>query len=95
MEPDALSVERKAPSTELGYPYGVMVLTDGEVEGYARECVRLANLTIDPQIREHLFQMAREWMEVAMHEETTPELKSPFAQPARACCGPQRRKWNH
>jgi hypothetical protein len=42
--------------------------------------VRLANLTTDPQIGEHLFQMAGEWMAVAMHEKTTPKLKSRLAQ---------------
>jgi hypothetical protein len=44
-----------------------------EAENYARECVRLANQSADPAIRERLFQMAREWMAVAMHEEKTPE----------------------
>jgi len=52
---------------------------DVEAEGYARECVRLANRSADPAIRERLFQMAREWMAVAMHEEKMPEPKSPLA----------------
>jgi hypothetical protein len=30
--------------------------------------VRLAGLAGDPEIREQLLQMAREWMAVAMHE---------------------------
>jgi hypothetical protein len=46
-----------------------MRVTDEECEDYARECVRLANLTTDPTVREKLMQMAREWMAVAMHEE--------------------------
>jgi hypothetical protein len=46
-----------------------MKVTDEECEHYARECVRLANLTADPAIREKLMQMAREWIAVAMHEE--------------------------
>jgi hypothetical protein len=46
---------------------------DQEMEGYARECVRLAHQTVDPEIREQLLQMAREWMAVAMHEEKVPE----------------------
>jgi hypothetical protein len=48
---------------------------DREMEDFARECVHLANLTADPQMRERLFQMAREWMEVAMHEPKMPEPK--------------------
>jgi hypothetical protein len=35
---------------------------------YARECVRLAGLTDDQQIRDQLLNMAREWMGAAMHE---------------------------
>jgi len=41
---------------------------DSDCVGYARDCVRLATLTADEQIREQLMQMAREWMAVAMHE---------------------------
>jgi hypothetical protein len=50
---------------------------DHECEGYARECVRLANLTSDPNIRDQLMQIAREWMAAVMHEEKTPEPKVP------------------
>ena len=46
---------------------------DKECEGYAHECVRLAGLTDDHEIREQLFQMAREWMAQAMHEEKMPK----------------------
>ena len=35
---------------------------------YARECVRLAGLTDDQQIRDQLLNMAREWMGAAIHE---------------------------
>ena len=52
-----------------------MILPDKEVEGYARDCVWLAELTDDPEIREQLFQMAREWIAAAMHEERLPEPK--------------------
>jgi hypothetical protein len=41
--------------------------SDLEMEDFARECVDLANLTSDPQMRERFFQMAREWMAIAMH----------------------------
>lgn len=53
--------------------------SDKDIEGYARECVRLAQLTTDPQIRERLFQMAREWMALAMQEENGPEPDSALA----------------
>lgn len=41
---------------------------DKEMEGYARDCVRLAGLTDDPAIHEPLMQMAREWMQAALGE---------------------------
>jgi hypothetical protein len=53
--------------------------SDKDIEGYARECARLAQLTTDPQIRERLFQMAREWMAIAMQEENAPEPDSALA----------------
>ena len=54
--------------------------TDDECTGYARECVRLAGLTKDPQLRDQLLDMAREWMGAAMHDEAA-EIKSRW-QPA-------------
>ena len=54
--------------------------SDKDIEGYARECVRLAQLTTDPQIRERLFQMARAWMAVAMQEQNAPERFWPARQ---------------
>ena len=45
--------------------------SDREMEDFARECVDLANLTADPKLRERLFQMAREWVEIAMHPSET------------------------
>lgn len=41
---------------------------DDDCIGYARECVRLAGLTQDPELRDQLLNMAREWMATAMHE---------------------------
>jgi hypothetical protein len=59
---------------------GSAVMTsDREMEDFARECVQLANLTADPQMREPLFQMAREWMVVAMHEQKVSEPKLSLA----------------
>jgi hypothetical protein len=46
----------------------VVSTVDEECIGYARECVRLAGLTQDQQLREQLLNMAREWMATAMHE---------------------------
>ena len=42
--------------------------TDQECAAYARECVRLAGLTDEPEIRDQLFALAREWTAAAMHE---------------------------
>jgi hypothetical protein len=38
-------------------------------EDSARECVRLARMTDDLEMRNELFKMARDWMAVAMKEE--------------------------
>jgi hypothetical protein len=55
--------------------------TDKELEQYAHDCIRLADMTDDPAIREPLLKMAREWMEVARAEQQsasglTPTLAS-------------------
>ena len=55
---------------------------DDDCIGYARECVRLAGLTQDPELRDQLLNMAREWMATAMHEAKTPKPKLMPAQPA-------------
>jgi len=52
-----------------------MPTTDDECVSYARDCVRLAELTKDEHIREQLLNMAREWMAQAMHEPKMPEPK--------------------
>ncbi len=39
--------------------------TDQECVNYARECVRLAELTKDLQLRDHLLKIAREWLATA------------------------------
>ena len=54
--------------------------TDQEYVDYARDCVRLAGLVQDQQIRDKLLNMAREWMAVAMHETKTPKPKSLHTQ---------------
>ena len=45
---------------------------DQDCESYARECVRLARIVHEPDLREQLFQMAREWMAMAMGEDNAP-----------------------
>jgi hypothetical protein len=51
--------------------------TDQECMDYARECVRLAGLTKDdPELRDHLLSLAREWMATAMSERKVLEPKS-------------------
>lgn len=48
--------------------------TDQECLDYARECIRLAELTKnDLGLRDHLLSLAREWMATAMHERKVPE----------------------
>jgi len=53
-----------------------IMASDREMEEYARECVRLAQLADDQQVREQLLQMAREWMAAAMREEKRPRYRS-------------------
>jgi hypothetical protein len=40
-----------------------------EFEEFARDCVRLASQTTNPELREKLFNIAREWMRAAMDGE--------------------------
>ena len=50
-----------------------MTVTDQECIDYARECIRLAQSAANnPELRESLMRMAREWMAAAMHEEPEP-----------------------
>jgi hypothetical protein len=53
---------------------------DKEMEGYARDCVRFAYLTSNPDMRESLLQLAREWMAAATHDEKVPQPISPLAK---------------
>ena len=55
---------------------------DKEMEGYARDCVRFAYLTADPDMRESLLRLAREWMAEATHEEKVPQPSPTPASPA-------------
>jgi hypothetical protein len=51
--------------------------TESECIEYARECVRLAGLTDDPDIRDRLLEIAREWMAAAMGEDVSMEAAAP------------------
>jgi hypothetical protein len=42
--------------------------SDKECEAYARDCVRLANLIADEEIRAQLLKLAGHWTEAAAHE---------------------------
>jgi hypothetical protein len=44
--------------------------TDQECVDYARECVRLAELTKDLQLRDWLLSTAREWMVTASKQKS-------------------------
>jgi hypothetical protein len=46
------------------------MISDEKCVEYARECVRLAGLSKDLQLRDQLLDLAREWMAAAMHEGT-------------------------
>jgi hypothetical protein len=50
-----------------------------EFEEFARDCVRLARQANSPELREKLFDIAREWMRAAMDWEdarkTTPQSR--------------------
>jgi hypothetical protein len=48
---------------------------DTDMEDYARDCVRLAGLTDNQQLREQLLQLAREWMAASMGEAEVPDQK--------------------
>lgn len=51
--------------------------TDRECLDYARQCIRLAELTRDSELRDHLLALARAWMAtVAVHERMVQTSKS-------------------
>jgi len=54
-----------------------VVGADQDCVDNARECVRLAGLAKDQETRRYLFDLAREWMAIAMHENRIPDAKAP------------------
>ena len=73
----ALVAERSVSLPACDLRGSAVMVTDKECEHYARECVRLAELTKDPQLRDQLLNMAREWMALAMHENEMPKPETP------------------
>ena len=51
--------------------------TDNECLDYARECVQLAGIANDPELRQHLIQLAREWMVLAAKEVKATDWQAP------------------
>jgi len=64
----AESGEPARPGSRSRIFHGSHMRTDEECVEYARECVRLAGLSEDQEIRDQLLNMAREWMGAAMDE---------------------------
>jgi hypothetical protein len=58
--------------------------TDKEYIDNARECVRLAELTTDQEVRDRLLNIARRWMDAAMHERLAHAVAAAPASPRRA-----------
>jgi len=54
------------------------------MERYARECIRIAEMTDDPQVREQLLRMAREWMALAAGDARCAEVLLPPVDAASA-----------
>jgi hypothetical protein len=59
------------------------VAPDKQCVDYARECVRLAGMAEDPEVRGGLLRLAREWMAAARREEKAPDPKPPKVASAR------------
>jgi hypothetical protein len=43
--------------------------SDNICHASARECVRLGRMSDDPELKHELFELARQWMALAMEEE--------------------------
>jgi hypothetical protein len=52
------------------------MVTDQECVNFARECVRLAGMTSDPEMREQMLKLARQWLANAGYEGGTAGLPS-------------------
>jgi hypothetical protein len=54
-----------------------------QFEEFARDCVRLAREATTPELRERLFDIAREWMRAAIDAEDVRRTKPPSRRSAR------------
>jgi hypothetical protein len=76
LEPGAMN---RIVSTEewslMGGP--TMSSSGSEFEKFARDCVNLARQAPSPELREKLFDMAREWMRAAMDGQDAPRRTMP------------------
>jgi hypothetical protein len=54
-----------------------MSSSGSEFEKFARDCVNLARQAPSPELREKLFDMAREWMRAAMVGQDAPRRTMP------------------
>jgi hypothetical protein len=61
-----------------------------EFEGFARDCVRLAERADTPELREKLLNLAREWMRAVMEAEDS-DCKAPSRRPVATALRPDRR----
>jgi len=59
---------------------GYVMRSAKDFEDYARECVHLAGVVQDQELREELFKMARKWMSAAMQAEGTPARSAAAAR---------------
>jgi hypothetical protein len=55
---------------------GAIMASGQECVGYARECVRLAEMTSDQDVRDHLLTLARQWISAADSEGRTAEPRT-------------------
>jgi hypothetical protein len=71
-----------------------MLPSDKEMEDYASDCARLTQLAHNPELREQLMQMARDWIAAAMQESKAPEATSPLPKAASSwICGESNGVW--
>ena len=61
-----------------------------EFEGFARDCVRLAERADTPELREKLLSLARDWMRAVMEDEDS-DCAAQNRRPAVTTLRPDRR----
>jgi hypothetical protein len=76
MEPEEASRIIQRDETNGTLDGGAPMSSRSEFEEFARDCVRLARQATTPELRERLFDIAREWMRAAMDAEDARRVKS-------------------